>query len=403
MHNPAIHQHIFLLSDIHLNHSASSGQREAVLKAAQLMNALLLTEDQLILYSPLEDHDMVSCGGCLQPLLDSLFKDPVHFDQNKNYDIDGSQLDMGRFETITPIFLLTHCARSCGIKALSVECRQIEMVSTIGWPISGSVVYRALLELVRQISAYNDGVVLNNYYLSCLNHFNRYREKYSDFFNFLEHTSLNIEQIGCMRPNYQCIKNATIELLEESFLRQYLNQGISTEKARSRAYKSALQSVENSSESIYDQFLCDLLLFLVDTRILHYIAMNKNEPVIMVFAGGAHIDEVKNVLEQCGYTCLDDVGAHMEHPRALNLAYYFNRTHIGSSMGPIKLFDYDFIDFNKTFFNMCFVDHTSNYSSLIYRPSVFSRSKSTCCSNELFSLASSLTAFVSDKISVVGS
>lgn len=362
MHNPILHQRIFLLSDIHLNHRASSRQREAILNVAKLMDALLLTEDQLILYSPVEDYDMYSCDQCLQPILNALFKDPIHFDQNNNYGVDGSGLDMSRFETITPIFLLTHCARSCGVKALSVECRQIEMVSTCGWPISGAVVYKTLLELVRQISEYDDGPFLNNYYLTCLNHFTGYLEKYSEFFRYLENSTLNLEQISRKRPCFQCVKKATIELLEESFMIQYLKKGFSHEKAQSRSHAAAIQSVENSSESIYEQFLCDLLLFLVDTRILHYIAINKNEPTIIVFAGGAHIDEVKQVLERCGYTCLEDTGAQACQPRALNLACYFNSTKIDIYLEPIKLFDdrssckMFSIDCNKNFVDMFFSD-----------------------------------------------
>lgn len=60
---------------------------------------------------------------------------------------------------------------------------------------------------------------------------------------------------------------------------------------------------------------------MIDTRILHEIALNPTNSIIIVYAGGAHIKEASPVLGAQGYTLVDECGGATA--AAVDLDYYF--------------------------------------------------------------------------------
>jgi len=68
--------------------------------------------------------------------------------------------------------------------------------------------------------------------------------------------------------------------------------------------QSVAQYCTQHKNSKYEQFLQELCIFdspLVDAKLVHSIVGIQNKPYILIFAGGAHINNVFDLLGQMGY------------------------------------------------------------------------------------------------------
>lgn len=336
LYNKALNQQVILLSDYHEDAQISTAQRLAILQAAKKYDAYLLVEDQAFLYQYLSSQKIIAYQPCLQPLIDDLVNDPVNFDPNRNYEQDFSILDPAAEGDGTPLFLLTHMARHAGIKAFTVECRQAEIVSSSGGPICAADVCRVYDKAAQNIEQYDDGQIYNDYYKKKVAAYRTYQALAQDFFTYLHSYSGTLKQAYANRTFEPEVLTAYARIREDDMLTYYQQQGLSNAQAIEKARSHAMMIADD--EDIYEKLISGLYLFLIDAHIIHEIAHNKEHPIIIVYAGGAHIDEVIPVLNSQGYTTVDQCGGTDE--AAVDLDYYFmelGKTLIPLSINPVKI------------------------------------------------------------------
>lgn len=213
LYNERLKQHIILLSDYHEDASISTAQRLAILKDAKKHYAYLLVEDQALLYQYLSSKKIIAYQPCLQSLIDDLISDPVNFNANKCFEQNFSILDPSTEGDGTPLFLLIHMARNMGIRASTVECRQAEVISGHGGPISAADVCLFYDKAVQQIEQYDDDDIYNTYYKNKVTDYRTQYSKAHRFFEYLRSYSGNLKQAYANRTFESDVMKATTNVV----------------------------------------------------------------------------------------------------------------------------------------------------------------------------------------------
>lgn len=319
LYNGNLTQHIILLSDYHEKSSKSITQRIALLDAAQKHDAYLLSEDQAFLYQDISEKEIIAFLPCLQPIINDLIADPVSFDPNKNYNEDYSDLSPSTVGTSTPLFLITPMARHRGIKAVTIESRQAEIASSNGGPISAADVCKAYEKIVDDITRYDDDEIFNTFYQKSVSTYKEQTALIPLFFSYLRSSQKNLQQ-AYINKNFKTEVVACYKKIHMQDASTY--------------YQEQCLTPDETKNDIYEKIMCDLYLFLVDTKIIHEIACHKEHPLIIVYAGGTHIEAVIPILKAHGYELFDskDLGK-----QPIDLENYFNALAPLLPLAPINL------------------------------------------------------------------
>lgn len=302
LYNPQLDQKIILLSDYHEDSTASTEQRLAILDKAKKDDACLLVEDQAFLFQHLSEKEIIAYQPCLQPIIDDLIDNPLTFDPNKRYAQDFSIIDPETEGDNTPLYLLTHMARNMDIKAYTIECRQAEVISHKGGPITASCVCQVYDKEVACRKKYNDGPIYNAFYQDKINSYQTYSSLAQKFFSYLRSSNKNL---------MQAYKNRSFEQVA---LKSY---------AQIQKDKPSSDDIA-PDEDVYDKLISSLYLWLIDTEIIHQIAQHPTTAEIIVYAGGAHIDEIIPILHAQGYNPLAQSG--QDYETAVDLNSYFEQS-----------------------------------------------------------------------------
>jgi hypothetical protein len=319
LYHEGLKQHVFLLADYHEKDPISTAHRLSILETAKKHDAYLLVEDQTFVYKYLDKHKITALRPCLQPIIDDLIGDPIHFDPNNDHGQDFSIINPETEGDGTPLYLLTHMARHRGIRAASVERRQAEIISDGGGPISTQDIFKAYDNIIDQIAHYDDGKVYNSYYKGAINTYRTYEAALPTFFAYLRSHTGNLKQAYRNRTFEGEAKLCLRSIQDHCLTTNYQKQGLPLTQAQEKATREPLYLGQD--EDVYEKIMCALYLFLIDTTIVHEIAQHEKNPVIMVYAGGAHIEEVQTALQANGYKLVDGLDNRYYNP--VDLAAYF--------------------------------------------------------------------------------
>lgn len=323
LYNANLPQHIILLSDFHENHRKSTTQRLAILDAAKKHDAYLLSEDQTFVYKDISQEAIVTYKDCLVPVISDLINDPIHFNANKNYYQSYAELDPTAREDSTPLFLITAMAHQRGIKAVTVESRQAEIISSQGGPISAAQTCKAYDNIIHDIENYDDDEIYNTFYRTSLATYHERLALLPTFFAYLKTSDKTLQEAYTDAPYTKEIRACYNQIKMQDMLTHYQAQGLSQDEAKQLYDNITLNEEEDDDDDIYEKVMCALYLFVVDTKIIHEIAIHEQQPVIIVYAGGAHIESVIPTLKAHGYDLVYAQGSLQENP--LNLHEYFSK------------------------------------------------------------------------------
>ena len=317
--NESLQQHILLFSDYHEESAASTIQRIDLLDGAIKNNAYLLVEDQSFLFQHISAQKIIAYLPCLQPFINDLIKDPINFDANKLYNQDFSIIDPEKEGDSSPLYLLTHIARQRGINASTVECRQAEIISTYGGPINATDVFKTYDKILQDIELFDDGSLYTEYYHNVITQYKERVKLIHNLFSYLKSYSGNLKQAYLNKSFENEALQTYIQIYEQELVHYYQNRGLSLAEAHEKTI--AAKKAPDFTNNIYEKIMNTLYLFLVDTKIIHEIAQHKSIPLIIVYAGGAHIDETIDVLRSNGYTHIDEMGGM--HNKPISIGAYF--------------------------------------------------------------------------------
>lgn len=319
-------QRIVLLSDYHEDTEASIVQRKAILNEAKKLDAYLIVEDNGYRADYVGPDGVIAYPACFQPMLDDLVEDPVNFDPNKLYDADYSILDPSADNKTSPLLLLTPMARNNTIKTKTVECRQAEKISYRNGPISAAEVCKAYDALTARLAIYNDGALFNDFYKQKLEEYYARRSWCPAFFKHLEQSSKNLRQCFNERTYEVEVWDAYNRVEFDNYVHDYMLQGADRATAQSLASNIAIK-LEGGC-NLYSSFFMYLYNFLVDTAIIHEIAIARQESIIFAYCGSWHARAVLPVLQAAGFYLEKGWDASENSGQsALNLEYYFAQLH----------------------------------------------------------------------------
>ncbi len=315
-------QRIVLMSDYHEDTKASIPQRIAILNAAKKFDAYLVAEDNGYMCDYVGPDGVTAYPACLQPVLDDLVADPINFDPNKDRQLDLSVFDPEADNEMTPLLLLTHMARAQNIKGHTVECRQPEKISYRNGPISASQVCAAYDALIVRLAGYNDGEICNAFYRHQLERYKTRIAYCPNFFRHLRASSKNLKQ--ALRSSFEAeVLNAYKKIEFENYVNDYMIQGVSQAKAEILASKITVELEEG--QDLYKAFLMYLYNFLIDSAVIHEIAIHGQEPIIFIYCGAMHVHSVLPVLQAMGFV-LEKVcdASNVAGQSALDMDHYFD-------------------------------------------------------------------------------
>ncbi len=239
-----------------------------------------------------------------------------------------------RRESSTLRLLYAHCFTS-NIPCENVECRTIP--ACIKGAHSGlahsrfetlAEILTKAQELEEKIAQFNDEEPFQNIYEEELDNVNNWIPILERLVSKLgESSTIPIDRLISWVKN-QKIRlsddtSYTIENLKDLVYSGVYLIAISPETVLTDNYNCySIHNPQQIAKNIASIFR-DILLKFVDMNILHAIAQNKQNPII-VTAGGAHIRHVVRRLQQCGYAVKKSVGEYSSYPPTLDLKTVFD-------------------------------------------------------------------------------
>lgn len=324
MVNKATKQRLIVLSDYHDETKANIIQRQSLLNYAKKFDVYLLAEDNGYRCDYVGPDGVIAYPSCFQTFLDALVADPIHFDPNARYDGDFSVLDPKADNETSPLLLLTPMAKIYQIKTKTVECRQAEKVSHRNGPISAQQVVQTYDALAERVASYNDGAQCNAFYEQKLKEYKQRRALCSGFFEYLACNNNNLKEAFKDNSYETEVWNAYKKIEFDNNINDYLMQGADLENAQAMAAR--MQIDPEHGDSLYSMYMMYLHNFLIDSALVHEIATNTLEPIIIAYCGAMHANSIMPVLCKSGFQIekVWDASSRMGQG-ALNLDSFFEK------------------------------------------------------------------------------
>lgn len=298
-YNPATHQHVFLLGDVHWGEACGSQQKD-IMRAAQSLGAHIIVEDMMISPEvlPAQCTDYIAINSISnQPILTDVLHEPESFNPNKNYDGPiGCLWDME-----TPIIGMTNRCHRESIPVVNVECRLPLHLSELGYPISGKAAFATFQRILDELNGCDDGPIPNGLY-KLMNMLMPLM--------FAQNWFQNIYNSGCTIA--QAIKQKGKQHREEaqefyaimsSLLFKHDFPDLNADQYQQEYMEFAKKMTD---KKLYFEITFLLVWYFVDMQIVHQIFSKKC--TLFIVAGSAHIRNVANLLAQCGYILVDSEG-----------------------------------------------------------------------------------------------